>query len=91
MDTNKHEIDKLIQQGESLSLEFKSDLKCLPDRDLVAVVVSLANTDGGNLLLGVEDDGSSYRLACQPSECVGHSFADRQQNQSRHICSHRAV
>jgi len=58
MDTNGHEIDKLIQQGESLSLEFKSDLKCLPDRDLVAVVVSLANTDGGNLLLGVEDDGS---------------------------------
>jgi len=58
MDMNDHEIDKLIQQGESLSLEFKSDLKCLPDRDLVATVVSLANTDGGDLLLGVEDDGA---------------------------------
>lgn len=57
MDTNKHEIGKLIQRGESLSLEFKSDLKCLPDRDLVATVVSLANTEGGDLLLGVEDDG----------------------------------
>lgn len=58
MDTNELEIEKLIQQGESLALEFKSDLKCLPDRDLVSTVVSLANTDGGNLLLGVEDDGA---------------------------------
>lgn len=58
MNTNKHEIAKLIQQGESLSLEFKSDLKSLPDRDLVATVVSLANTEGGDLLLGVEDDGT---------------------------------
>ncbi|CAE6519248.1 putative transcriptional regulator [Nitrosomonas nitrosa] len=58
MDTNEHEIGKLIRQGESLALEFKSDLKCLPDRDLVAAVVSLANTEGGELLLGVEDDGT---------------------------------
>lgn len=58
MDINELEITSLIQQGESLTLEFKSDLKCLPDRDLIAAVVSLANTDGGNLLLGVEDDGT---------------------------------
>lgn len=58
MNTNGHEIDALIQRGESISLEFKSDLKCLPDRELVAAVVSLANTDGGDLLLGVEDDGT---------------------------------
>ncbi|ANT64823.1 ATP-binding protein [Prosthecochloris sp. CIB 2401] len=58
MITNEHELGKLIQRGESLLLEFKSDLKCLPDRELVAAVVSLANTDGGELLLGVEDDGT---------------------------------
>lgn len=58
MDANRHEIGQLIQQGESLLLEFKSDLKCLPDRELVAAVVSLANTDGGELLLGVEDNGT---------------------------------
>jgi ATP-dependent DNA helicase RecG len=62
MNTNEHEIEKLIQQGESLTLEFKSDLKCLPDRDLMAAVVSLANTEGGNLLLGVEDDGTPTGL-----------------------------
>ena len=58
MDTNEHEIVELIRQGESLTLEFKSDRKCLPDRELVATVVSLANTEGGDLLLGVEDDGT---------------------------------
>lgn len=58
MTINEHEIAKLIQQGESLTLEFKSDLKCLPDRELVAAVVSLANTKGGDLLLGVEDDST---------------------------------
>jgi len=58
MNSNEHEIGNLIQQGESLLLEFKSDLKCLSDRDLVATVVSLANTEGGDLLLGVEDNGT---------------------------------
>ena len=53
MDTD---IEDLIRRGESLTVEFKSDLRCLPDRDLVAAVVSLANTEGGDLLLGVEDD-----------------------------------
>ncbi len=58
VDMHTHEIEKLILQGESLSLEFKSDQKCLSDRDLVATVVSLANTEGGDLLLGVEDNGA---------------------------------
>jgi ATP-dependent DNA helicase RecG len=57
MDKHKNEIIELISQGETLTVEFKSDLKSLPDRDLLAAVVSLANTDGGELLLGVEDDG----------------------------------
>lgn len=49
---------ELIHQGENLAVEFKSDLKCLPDRELIAAVVALANTEGGDLLLGVEDDGT---------------------------------
>ncbi|ACN17948.1 putative transcriptional regulator [Desulforapulum autotrophicum HRM2] len=58
MNINKLELDEALKKGESLALEFKSDLKSLPDRDLIAAVVSLANTEGGNLLLGVEDDGA---------------------------------
>ena len=58
MDTNEHEIKTIRDNGETLAIEFKSDVKGLPDRDLVAAVVALANTEGGLILLGVEDDGT---------------------------------
>ena len=45
---------------ETLSKEFKSDRdKGLPDSELVEAVVALANTDGGCVYLGVEDDGTA--------------------------------
>ena len=57
MNRNNHcEILKIINKGEGLAIEFKSDLKSLSDRDIAAAVVSLANTDGGDLFLGVEDN-----------------------------------
>jgi len=40
----------------TLRLEFKSDKKRYPDRDLVEVVVAMANTDGGEIFLGVKDN-----------------------------------
>ncbi len=46
-----------LPPNESLTVEFKSDLKRLPDRELVEAIVCLANTEGGELWLGVEDDG----------------------------------
>lgn len=42
---------------ESLTVEFKSDRSKLPDRDLIEALVCLANAEGGELWLGVEDDG----------------------------------
>lgn len=42
---------------ENLINEFKSDQKKLGDEELVEAVVAFANTDGGDLFLGVEDDG----------------------------------
>lgn len=42
---------------ESLTCEFKSDKKCLSDSEIIDAVVAFANTDGGDLYLGVEDDG----------------------------------
>jgi len=50
-------VHQLIAAGETLSVEFKSDVKGLTDDNLVEAVVALANTDGGGLLQGVEDDG----------------------------------
>lgn len=42
---------------ESLTVEFKSDRSKLPDRELIEALVCLANAEGGELWLGVEDDG----------------------------------
>jgi ATP-dependent DNA helicase RecG len=48
---------RLIPINETISIEFKSDLKKLEDNDLIEAIVGLANTSGGELYLGVEDDG----------------------------------
>lgn len=47
-----------IPQRETLEIEFKSDLKKLPDNDIVDAVVAFANTIGGTIYLGVENDGT---------------------------------
>ena len=48
----------MIPEKESLIIEFKSDLKRYPDKDMVEEVVGMANTEGGTLYLGIEDDGT---------------------------------
>ena len=49
---------RTIPKEESLDIEFKSDLKCYPDHDLIEEIVGMTNTSGGCLFLGVEDDGT---------------------------------
>lgn len=48
----------LIPSEESLTVEFKSDVKKSEDTDVVEAVVGLANTRGGELYIGVENDGT---------------------------------
>lgn len=48
----------LLPEKETLEIEFKSDLKKLSDSDLVDAVVAFANTSGGDIYLGVEDNGT---------------------------------
>lgn len=43
--------------NENLIIEFKSDKNYLSDNDIVDAVVAFANTEGGDIYLGVEDDG----------------------------------
>lgn len=50
-------MKRTIPLKETLTIEFKSDLKKYGDVDLFEDVVAFANTDGGELYLGVEDDG----------------------------------
>jgi ATP-dependent DNA helicase RecG len=50
------EIEKIIIQGEGISIEFKKAKEKVP-QSLYETVVSFANTRGGYILLGVDDDG----------------------------------
>ena len=54
---SQEELKKIIAQGETLTVEFKSDRERLNDTELLDTVVCLANAQGGVLLVGVEDDG----------------------------------
>ncbi|WP_291784310.1 ATP-binding protein [Cecembia sp.] len=51
-----HEIHKIAQQGEGLNTEFKKKA-AFPEK-IVREIIALANTNGGYLLIGVDDDGS---------------------------------
>lgn len=56
---------------ESLTVEFKSDRSRLPDRELVEAIVCLANAEGGELWLGVEDDGRPTGLHSERLQVTG--------------------
>jgi ATP-dependent DNA helicase RecG len=51
------DIEKIIAQGEGVSCEFKKAKEKVP-QSLYETVVSFANTRGGYILLGVDDDGT---------------------------------
>lgn len=51
------EIKYIIQQGEGLKIEFKEAKDTVPG-SFYETVVSFSNTDGGTILLGVDDHGN---------------------------------
>ncbi|MCL2648890.1 MAG: putative DNA binding domain-containing protein [Phycisphaerales bacterium] len=55
---DEQKLQTLIQSGESLTVEFKSDRQQIGDAVIYEEVVAMANTKGGTLLIGVEDDGT---------------------------------
>ncbi|MBX2900611.1 MAG: ATP-binding protein [Cyclobacteriaceae bacterium] len=50
------EVRKLVLEGEGLHLEFKR--KAAHPEKIVREFIAFANTEGGTLLVGVDDDGS---------------------------------
>lgn len=62
MSTRSQPTSPRLPTAETLTVEFKSDRKRLPDDELVEALVCLANTEGGELWLGVEDDGTPTGL-----------------------------
>lgn len=51
-----NELKKLVSKGEGLTLEFKRKAS-FPEK-IVREMIALANTQGGVLLVGINDDGS---------------------------------
>ena len=73
MDRNERELRDVLASGETLTVEFKSDVRSLSDRDLVAAVVALTNTEGGDLYLGIEDDSTVTGLHAHHRDSIGLS------------------
>lgn len=64
-------MNTVIPASESLTCEFKSDRQCLSDKDLIEAVVCMANGAGGEIYLGVEDDGVVTGLHANHQEVQG--------------------
>ncbi|SCW40716.1 ATP-dependent DNA helicase RecG [Eubacterium ruminantium] len=62
---------RIIPYKEDLVTEFKSDLKRYPDSDLIDEIVGMANTKGGNLYLGVEDNGQITGVSKIHKDAIG--------------------
>ena len=62
---------RTIPNKEDLIIEFKSDLKRYPDNDLIDEIVGMANTKGGTLYLGVEDNGNITGVHAQHKDAIG--------------------
>ena len=61
----------MLPKKETLEIEFKSDVKRYPDKDIIEAVSAMANTNGGILYLGVEDNGIVTGLHKSHMDAIG--------------------
>jgi ATP-dependent DNA helicase RecG len=75
---NLYELKKLIQEGESSHVEFKSEV--VSNEELAITITSFLNGQGGVILLGVEDDKEITSIA---------GSLDKKMNAINQICQNR--
>jgi len=75
-------INKLIAQGEGLTLEFKRAKNGLP-HSLYETICSFLNKSGGFILLGVEDNGTIVGLEPKQAEQYCKDIANESNNPQR--------
>lgn len=63
------ELRKLVAQSEGAQLEYKR--KATHPEKIVREMIAFANTDGGTILIGVDDDRSIYGLKYPEEEWLG--------------------
>ncbi len=76
---NYRDVNLLIEEGEGFSVEFKRRISS-PEK-IARTIISLANTKGGTILFGVDDDGSIVGVESEKSEIeliemAGKDFTD---------------
>jgi len=60
------DVNRLIEQGEGFTIEFKRKVST-PEK-IARALVAFANTKGGTILFGVDDDGSIIGVESEKSE-----------------------
>jgi predicted HTH transcriptional regulator len=63
---NFHDVNRLIEEGEGFTLEFKRRISSA--EKIARTIISFANTKGGTILFGVDDDGSIVGVESEKSE-----------------------
>ncbi|HEV8538531.1 MAG TPA: ATP-binding protein [Bacteroidota bacterium] len=63
---NFRDVNALIEEGEGFTLEFKRRISS-PEK-IARTLISFANTKGGTILFGVDDDGSVVGVESEKSE-----------------------
>lgn len=76
---NFHDVKNIIAEGEGFEVEFKRRISS-PEK-IARTLISFANTRGGTILFGVDDDGSVVGVESEKSEIelievAGRDFCD---------------
>jgi predicted HTH transcriptional regulator len=76
---NFHDVNAIIEEGEGFTIEFKRRISS-PEK-IARTIISFANTKGGTILFGVDDDGSIIGVESEKSEMemietAGKDFID---------------
>jgi predicted HTH transcriptional regulator len=76
---NAHDIKEMIQSGEGFQVEFKRKISSA--EKIARALIAFANTRGGTILFGVDDDGSIVGVESEKTEMdlielAGNDYCD---------------
>jgi predicted HTH transcriptional regulator len=73
------DVDRLVEMGEGFGVEFKRKVST-PEK-IARALIAFANTEGGHILFGIDDDGTVVGVESEKSEVdliqqAGSNFCD---------------
>src|SRR5271169_3490784 len=76
---NFRDVNLLIEEGEGFTIEFKRKISSA--EKIARALIAFANTKGGTILFGVDDDGSILGVESEKTEIdlieeAGNNFCD---------------